>query len=186
MPIYSNTLSELDISILRLLHQHRIVAFDQVLYIISFTTSFISIGLVLAILIASIREKSKPLRIIFFKMLVVLIIAAAISLALKTFIIRERPFNTYPDIEKLSEAGSSSFPSGHALEAFAIAVAFSLLIPKRKYVIPVFIWAFLVAYSRIALGVHYPSDVLSGMIIGSLIGWLLPLLITKINTYNEK
>jgi len=179
-PMLNMTLSELDIGILRLIHQHRIVAFDQLLYIISFTTSFISIGILLTILITSFKVRSKPLRIIFFKILAVFIVAATISLTLKTLIVRDRPFKTYPDIEKLSEAGSSSFPSGHTIEAFAIAVAFSLLIPKRKYIIAVFIWASLIAYSRMALGVHYPSDVISGMIIGSLIGWIVPLLI-KIN-----
>jgi membrane-associated phospholipid phosphatase len=170
-------LSDIDIEILRFIHHHRIGGLDQLLYLISFTTSFISIGIVLTILITSLKTKSKPLRLIFYKMLAVLIIAATISFTLKNLIIRDRPFKTYPDIEKLSEAGSSSFPSGHTLEAFAIAVALSILIHKRKFIIPVFIWALLVAYSRMALGVHYPSDVFSGMIIGSLIGWLVPLLI---------
>jgi len=172
-------LSELDIEVLRLIHHHRLVAIDQILYLISYATSFISIGIILTILFISIKEKSKPFRIIFFKMLTVMVVAAIISLTLKTLIIRERPFKIYPDIEKLSEAGSSSFPSGHTLEAFAIAVALSILIPKRKIIIPVFTWAVLVAYSRMALGVHYPGDVIGGMIIGSLIGWLIPKLILK-------
>jgi membrane-associated phospholipid phosphatase len=175
-----SSLSEFDINILRIIHHHRLVALDQFLYIISLTTSFISIGIVLTILITSLKTKSKPLRIVFFKMLAVLIIAALISFTLKNIIIRERPFKTYPDIEKLSEAGSSSFPSGHTLEAFAMAVALSILVPKRKFIIPVFIWASLVAYSRMALGVHYPSDVLSGMIIGSFIGLLVPLLTLRL------
>jgi undecaprenyl-diphosphatase len=135
---------------------------------------------VLTILIISLKNKSKALRLVFFKMLAVLIIAATISLSLKTVIFRERPFKVYPDIEKLSEGGSSSFPSGHTLETFAIAVGLSILVPKKKIIIPVFTWAILVAYSRMALGVHYPGDVLGGMIIGSLIGFLLPLLF-KIN-----
>ncbi|MCU0371295.1 MAG: phosphatase PAP2 family protein [Bacteroidales bacterium] len=175
----NSTLYDIDISILRLVHHHRIVALDQVLYIISYATSFISIGLILGILFISVKSRSKPLRIIFFKMLAVLIIAATVSFSIKTLTSRERPFKTYPDIEKLSEAGSSSFPSGHTLEAFAIAVSLSLLIPKRKIIFPVFIWACLVAYSRMALGVHYPTDVLGGMIIGSLLGWLVPLLTGK-------
>jgi undecaprenyl-diphosphatase len=104
-----------------------------------------------------------------------------ISFALKNIITRERPFKVYPDIEKLSEAGSYSFPSGHTLEVFAIAVALSISIPKKKIIIPLFLWASLVAYSRMALGVHYPSDVIAGMIIGSLTGWLVPLLIKQLN-----
>jgi membrane-associated phospholipid phosphatase len=181
MQILNNLLTELDISILRLVHHHRIVAFDQVLYLISFTTSFVSLGILLIILTASFKLKSIPLRTIFFKMLVVFIIAATTSLSLKTLIIRDRPFKTYQDIEKLSEAGNSSFPSGHTIEAFSIAVALSILIPKRN---PVFIWASVVAYSRMALGVHYPSDVLIGIIIGSLIGWLVPVLINKFYPVN--
>jgi len=174
------SISELDISILRFIHFNRVVAFDQVLYYISFTTSFVSIGMLLTLLLIAFRKKSKPLRIIFFKMLIVFVAAATISFTMKTFITRERPFKTYPDIEKLSEAGNSSFPSGHTIEAFAMAVALSLLIPKRKFVIPLFIWASIVAYSRMALGVHYPTDVVSGMVIGALIGWLVPAVI-KIN-----
>jgi membrane-associated phospholipid phosphatase len=107
-------------------------------------------------------------------MLAVLIIAALTSFTLKNTFTRERPFVVYPDIEKLSEAGSSSFPSGHTLETFAIATALSLLIPKKKVIIPVFCWAILVAYSRMTLGVHYPSDVLGGIMIGMIIGWLVP------------
>jgi membrane-associated phospholipid phosphatase len=174
-----NALSDLDITILRFIHHNRVMAFDNLLYYISFTATFISISLLLIMLFASIRAKSKPLRVVFYKMLAVLIVVAIVSFTLKTIFVRERPFITYPDIEKLSEAGNSSFPSGHTLEAFAIAVAFSILIPKRKLFIPVFIWATMVAYSRMALGVHYPSDVLGGMVIGAFIGWLVPWLINK-------
>jgi membrane-associated phospholipid phosphatase len=179
MQILSNTLANLDITLLRLIHHHRIVAFDQLLYLISFSSSFISIGLVLTILVISLKKKSKSSRFVFYKMLAVLIIAAVVSFTLKQLITRERPFKTYPDIEKMSEAGNSSFPSGHTLEVFAIAVSFSVAFPKRKYIIPLFIWAALVAYSRMALGVHYPSDVICGMIIGALIGWLVPKVIKR-------
>ena len=179
----TDTLSSLDICLLRLIHHHRMVFLDPLLYLLSYISSFISIGLVLTILIISLKQKSKPLRIIFYKMLAVFIVAATISLSLKTMISRERPFKTYPDIEKLSEAGNSSFPSGHTIEAFAMAVAFSILVRKRKLFIPLLVWACLVAYTRMALGVHYPSDILGGMVIGSLIGWLVPGLMDKIRPF---
>ena len=172
-------LSDLDISILRYIHQNRVMALDNALYYISFTSTFVSIGILLTILIISLKSRSKPLRVVFYKLLAVFIVSAAMSFALKSVIFRERPYKSYTDIEKLSEAGNSSFPSGHTMEAFALAVAFSILIPKRKFIIPVFIWASGVAYSRMALGVHYPGDVLGGLIIGSLIGWLIPWMIKK-------
>lgn len=83
---------------------------------------------------------------------------------------RTRPFIRYPFIEKLSTGGNSSFPSGHTLEAFAMATAFTLLLPKRKKPALLFLWASLVAYSRMELGVHYPSDVFAGMVIGVFLG----------------
>ncbi len=170
LPAIANT----DIELLRLIHHQRWEELDSFLYIVSFSTSFITIGLVIFLLAASLIKKSEKLRRIFYRMLAVLIIAALTSFTLKNVIVRERPFKLYPDIEKLSQAGSYSFPSGHTLEAFAIAVALSIFFPKKRFIFPLILWASLVAYSRMALGVHYPSDVLAGFLIGSLIGWIVP------------
>jgi undecaprenyl-diphosphatase len=169
-----SAIANTDIELLRLIHHQRWEVLDQFLYIISFSTSFVTIGLVIFLLAASWIRKSEKLRRIFYKMLAVLIIAALTSFTLKNVIVRERPFKLYPDIEKLSQAGSYSFPSGHTLEAFAIAVSLSILFPKKRFIFLLILWAMLVAYSRMALGVHYPSDVLAGALIGSLIGWLVP------------
>jgi undecaprenyl-diphosphatase len=68
--------------------------------------------------------------------------------------------------------GSYGFYSGHASNAFAVALFLIVNIAKqRKYIIPISLsYAFLTAYSRIYLGVHYPVDVLTGAILGSLLG----------------
>jgi undecaprenyl-diphosphatase len=166
--------SDYDIGLLNWLNHHLIPHSVPVLRIISYTTTFISIAVVLMVLITSIVSKSKTIRIKFFVLVSLLILVAIISQGLKTLIFRERPFKTYSFIEKLSEGGDSSFPSGHTLEAFAMATALSLSFSKKKIIIPVYLWAMLVAYSRMALGVHYPSDVLAGIIIGTFIGWTVP------------
>jgi undecaprenyl-diphosphatase len=171
--------SGFDIALLNWLNHHLIPDSVPVLRIISFTTTFISIALVLIILIISLVRRSKSIRKRFFILAAVLILVAITSQGLKIFFYRERPFKIYPFIEKLSEGGDSSFPSGHTLEAFAIAAALSLLFSKKKIVIPVYLWAILVAYSRMALGVHYPSDVLAGVIIGTFIGWSVPWIFNK-------
>lgn len=168
---FFNRISDYDITILRWVHHNRIESFDNILNSVSFATTFVSITLLITILLISLKKKSVELRHKFFKILTVFILSAIVSLSLKYFIFRERPFSSYPDIEKLSEAGNSSFPSGHTTEAFAMAFAFSIFFPQRKYILPVFIWALVVAYSRMALGVHYPTDVLSGLLIGACIGW---------------
>ena len=66
------------------------------------------------------------------------------------------------------------YVSAHSTNSFGLAFFFSYLFGKgKKSLIPLlFVWASLVSYSRIYVGVHYPLDVLSGAILGILIGWV--------------
>jgi membrane-associated phospholipid phosphatase len=98
-------------------------------------------------------------------------VAYGVTLGLKHAVKRERPFLTYPD-DIVNKSGidwsdSYSFPSGHSTMAFATATALSLEYPKWYVIVPSYAYAGTVAYSRMHLGVHYPSDVLTGAIIGS-------------------
>lgn len=93
--------------------------------------------------------------------------ASVVSTILKKSFKRERPFNTYPDIEKITSGGSYSFPSGHTSDAFSLATSVTLAYPKWYIVVPSFAWASAVGYSRMHLGVHYPSDVLMGAVTGA-------------------
>ncbi len=95
------------------------------------------------------------------------VVASGISAVMKYSINRDRPFVTYPFIEKMTDGGSPSFPSGHTSSAFAAATSLSLSFPKWYVIAPSFIWASGVGYSRMHLGVHYPSDVLVGAIVGA-------------------
>jgi membrane-associated phospholipid phosphatase len=96
-----------------------------------------------------------------------LVMAGIISTSLKYTFSRDRPFVTYSFIDKETSGGSSSFPSGHTTAAFALATSVSMAYPKWYVIAPSFLWAGAVGYSRMDLGVHYPSDVLAGAIIGS-------------------
>lgn len=168
-----------DIALLNWLHSHLIPHSVPVLQLISDTTTFVSIAMVLPVIIISFVKRSKPARMQFIILITVLLTVLAVTQGLKALIDRDRPFTTYPYIEKLSSGGDSSFPSGHTLEAFAMAAAISLLFSRKKIIVPVYIWALLVAYSRMALGVHYPSDVLAGILIGTFIGWVVPRVFRK-------
>lgn len=90
-----------------------------------------------------------------------------LTMGLKYSINKKRPFETYPDIIKKSDSGDPSFPSGHTSSAFATATILSLQYPKWYVIVPSYLWAGTVGYSRMHLGVHYPSDIIGGILIGA-------------------
>jgi undecaprenyl-diphosphatase len=90
---------------------------------------------------------------------------------LKELFQRIRPCNALTDaITPVGCTGSYSFPSNHALNNFAAATFYYRLYPKLKWLL--FITATLVALSRVYLGLHYPSDILGGALLGTIIGYL--------------
>lgn len=105
--------------------------------------------------------------------------ALATNVLLKNAVHRIRP---YVALEKLSilvsEPSDFSFPSGHATASFAAAWALFRLAPK-KVGVPALVLAALIALSRLYVGVHYPTDVLAGAIIGILAGEISARLIRR-------
>jgi undecaprenyl-diphosphatase len=102
-----------------------------------------------------------------YKSAITISFANCLSYGLKAAIKRDRPFVTHPnDITQRTHVGPLSFPSGHTTAVFATATALTLSTKKWQFAIPAYAYAGLVGYSRMRLGVHYPSDVLGGMIIG--------------------
>jgi undecaprenyl-diphosphatase len=91
--------------------------------------------------------------------------AYALNTLLKTVVRRKRP-----QLEKLpaliSTPTALSFPSAHASSSFAAARAFSSLLPA----LPLYCGAAAMALSRVYLGVHYPSDIAAGAVLGTLVG----------------
>lgn len=84
---------------------------------------------------------------------------------LKDIVKRPRPFLSLPDIDLLISAPTSySFPSGHTGSSFAAAGILGSQIKKSKFY--VFALAILIAFSRMYLYVHYPQDIIAGIILG--------------------
>ncbi len=78
------------------------------------------------------------------------------------------------DFNLLVPCGSGySFPSSHAANHFAMAFFLIFLLGKKHpwVKIPLFLWAFSIAFAQIYVGVHFPIDILAGTVLGSVIGW---------------
>lgn len=101
------------------------------------------------------------------------------NLLLKNLIDRQRPFEVINGLSRLvAEPAGASFPSGHTAGAFAACWLLYKYLPRR-YGVPLLILGVLMGFSRIYVGVHYPSDVIAGAAVGCLCGWLADKLITK-------
>lgn len=94
------------------------------------------------------------------------VVGYLLNIAIGFIFFRARPFVTLPDSHLLvwKEATEKSFPSDHATVAFAIA--FAVYLVNRQWGIVFLVAALLVGLGRIFVGVHYPSDVLTGAVMG--------------------
>lgn len=147
---------------------------DKVMHALSGV--LIWVPLYLSILIyLGIKYKRKFLIILIF-----IILAATLSdqfsVLIKNLVQRLRPCHE-PALAGLVHlvnnecGGMFSFVSSHATNSFDVALLSLSFIKKRWYTISIVIWAMVIGYSRVYLGVHYPGDVFCGSILGALIGW---------------
>lgn len=157
----------LDIQILRAINSPEELPLDDFFKFISNSDPYIVLAIPAGMATAGLIRQDKSLVRNAVTGLGAIALTGGIGLVLKYSINRDRPFVTYPDIKQKSKAGSPSFPSGHTSSAFATATSVSLAYPKWYFIVPSYAWAGTVGYSRMHLGVHYPSDVLAGALIGS-------------------
>jgi undecaprenyl-diphosphatase len=117
----------------------------------------------------------------------VLIVTIAFSDQLNSFWIKQifgriRPCHVLEDVHLLVSCGSGySFPSSHAVNNASAAVVLSFF--YRKWIWAFSVFAGLVGFSRIYVGVHYPSDVLAGFILGAACGAVVLLVFVRLRSW---
>lgn len=100
------------------------------------------------------------------------------NLGLKPLVARPRPFTVATDVALIiDKPGEFSFPSGHTLHAFTAATA--IFCYYRKPGVVAYVLAALIAFSRMYLFVHYPTDILAGAVLGILDALLISFLLNK-------
>ena len=133
----------------------------------SASTYLISAAVPVSLLTAGFIENNPGLKRKAYAVFGGIVVELIISESLKSAINRKRPAEDYPlEFFPYRDMHGRSFPSGHTSMAFATATGLSLQFKKWYVVVPAFLWAGSVGYSRMYLGVHYPTDVLTGAVVG--------------------
>ncbi len=124
-------------------------------------------GIFWIVLTALLLLIPKTRKIGFLCFIALLVNFLCCNVILKNFIARPRPYTMIEGLELLvKEASDFSFPSGHTAASFACAWILLFKLPKKAGV-PLFILAALIGLSRLYIGIHYPTDVLGGFLLGS-------------------
>ncbi|MBN1108478.1 MAG: phosphatase PAP2 family protein [Bacteroidales bacterium] len=148
---------------------------DQVMYAISGKIIWVPLYLAILITIGIKYRKRFPLILLFIILAVALADQSSVHL-FKNVFQRLRPCHD-PELQGLVHlvngecGGLYGFVSSHAANSFNVAVLSLMFIKKRWYSVAIIIWASIVGYSRVYLGVHFPGDVICGAMLGSLVGW---------------
>lgn len=150
------------------------------------SSKLVWIPLYLSLIFVIIKDWEKKSWIVILGLILAVVIADQVASGLlKNLVHRLRPTHD-PDIENMVviidgiRGGLYGFVSSHAATTFSLATLSSLLFKQKIYTFSIFFWSSLVAYSRIFLGVHYPGDVLGGIIVGVLSALLIYWILGKI------
>ena len=126
------------------------------------------IPIILILLVVTARG-GKDVRIgVLFAILAVVVADQISSAGIKQLVERERPFKVIEGTRQLVGAYGYAFPSSHAANTFAAGTFIALRFPRVAWLLVI---PFLVGYSRVYVGVHYPLDVLGGAVLGAAVGF---------------
>jgi len=168
-------LEQLDQQLFLFLNSLNTPFWDKVMYAVSGKIIWAPLYLAILIWLGFKYKKRFPVIVLFIIFAVVLADQLSVHL-FKNLFLRLRPCHE-PALQGLVHlvndkcGGLYGFVSSHAANSFNVALLSLMFIKRRWYSITIILWAAIIGYSRIYLGVHYPGDVICGSLLGALIGW---------------
>ncbi|MCD8203393.1 MAG: phosphatase PAP2 family protein [Prevotella sp.] len=180
------TLTEVDRYILAFINGSDSLFLDNLAVVLTSGLTWIPLYLSLLYVVIKNNETMRQIMLVVGCALLCIVLSDGMAdFVVKPLVARLRP--TYDPIVKYSidivngiRGTQYSFFSAHASNTFCIAMFFSLLIRNRKFVIAMVLWSLVNCWTRLYLGVHYPSDILVGLVWGAIVGLVVYLLYFKV------
>ncbi|WP_295128437.1 phosphatase PAP2 family protein [uncultured Chitinophaga sp.] len=163
---HAQKIDSADIHVLEHIALTRTPAQSKVFKFIANANTYVNIAVPAGLLVGGIASHDRDMRMNALYVASSTATTALLNAGLKKIFKRSRPFRAHPDFTPVITAGGYSLPSGHSSSTFSNAMAVSRAYPKWYVIAPSFLWAGAVGYSRMYLGVHYPSDVMAGAALG--------------------
>lgn len=143
------------------------------------TAKWASVLMALALVWVMLHKPRRYALLVLVSLALALVLADQFSSSvIKPLVERLRPTHE-PSLEGVIHiingyhGGMFGFVSSHAANSFAVAMFLSLVFRRRIVTLSLFIWGALQCYSRMYVGVHYPGDIMGGIVVGLLAGWLV-------------
>lgn len=178
------TLNTYDVNLFVLLNSLHNEFFDKFMWLVSGKFEWIAMYVMLTAVL--FRRDWRSAIAVLLGIAVAILLADQISSGLiKNLVMRPRPSHNDDIVSVIHlindyRGGMYGFVSSHAANCFALIVFLSCLFKHRIFTLTGILWAGLVSYSRIYIGVHYPGDILGGIIVGVLTGFFIHWLYCKI------
>ncbi len=168
----ATTAQNIDVDLLKSINQHESGFKTSFSEAVSVSVTVVNIAAPLSTYLAGLAKHDKQLQVNAAYMAGGYVLCTILAQGSKRLIQRERPFNKYPFIIKRGDGGGYSMPSGHSAAAFYSATSLSIYYPRWYVIVPAYTWASAVGWARMYEGVHYPSDVLAGAVVGAGSAWV--------------
>lgn len=169
-------INNLDLHLLLLINGSDSIFMDGLMKTLTNGFTWIPLYMVLLIMIIKNNETmSQILLTICCALACVAITSSLVDLVIKPVVARPRPYanSMIQGIIRIMNGtmqNDFSFVSAHAANTCGLTVFFSLLVRNRTFIISLIIWCLLNCYTRLYLGLHYPSDIVCGLLLGLIIG----------------